>query len=261
MILDKIAADTRIRVEKAKQKISPEEMKEKALSMNGKPGFPFEKVFREPGLHFICEVKKASPSKGLIAEDFPYVEIAQSYEKAGASAVSVLTEPHFFQGSNEYLKEIRGKISIPILRKDFTVDPYQIYEARVIGADAVLLIAALLTGAQIQEYLHICDSLGLSALVEVHDEIELMTAVNAKARLIGVNNRNLKDFTVNLGNSLHLRELAPREIPFIAESGIRTSEDVARLYEKGVNGILVGETLMRARDKGEMLRKLAQGCA
>ncbi|MDO4275754.1 MAG: indole-3-glycerol phosphate synthase TrpC [Eubacteriales bacterium] len=261
MILNKIAADTRIRVEEAKRSVSPEEMKEKALSMNVRTGFPFEKVFREPGLHFICEVKKASPSKGLIAEDFPYVEIARSYEKAGAAAVSVLTEPHFFQGSNEYLREIRANISIPILRKDFTVDPYQIFEAKVIGADAVLLIASLLSGAEIQEYQYICDSLGLSALVEVHDETELMTAVNAKARLIGVNNRNLKDFTVNLGNSLHLRELAPKEIPFIAESGIRTSEDVARLYEKGVNGILVGETLMRARDKGDMLRKLAGGCS
>ncbi|MDC7289704.1 indole-3-glycerol phosphate synthase TrpC [Blautia schinkii] len=259
MILDKIAADTRIRVEEAKKAVSPEEMKARALQMNSSTGFPFEKVFQAPGLHFICEVKKASPSKGLIAADFPYVEIAREYERAGAGAISVLTEPHFFQGSNEYLREIRGAVSLPILRKDFTIDSYQIYEAKTIGADAVLLIAALLDGAAIQEYIYLCDILGLSALVEVHDESELMTAVHAGARLVGVNNRNLKDFTVNLGNSLRLRELAPRKIPFIAESGIKTSEDVARLYNKGVNGILVGETLMRAQDKGAMLRTLAAG--
>lgn len=260
MILDKIAADTRIRVEEAKKKISLEEMKARAQKCGSDTHFPFEKVFQSPGLHFICEVKKASPSKGLIAEDFPYVEIARAYERAGAGAVSVLTEPHFFQGSNDYLQEIRKEISIPILRKDFTIDAYQIYEAKTIGADAVLLIAALLDGAEIQEYIHLCDTLGLSALVEVHDESELMTAVHAGARLIGVNNRNLKDFTVNLNNSLHLRELAPKEIPFIAESGIRSSEDVARLYSRGVNGILVGETLMRAPDKEAMLKTLAGGC-
>lgn len=261
MILDKIAADTRIRVEEAKRAVPFEEMKARALALCSTPSFPFEKVFQAPGLHFICEVKKASPSKGLIAADFPYVEIAKEYERAGAAAVSVLTEPHFFQGSNEYLREIRNAVSIPILRKDFTIDAYQIYEAKTIGADAVLLIAALLDGAAIQEYLYLCDSLGLSALVEVHDESELMTAVHAGARLIGVNNRNLKDFTVSLNNSLRLRNMAPGEIPFIAESGIKTSEDVSRLYHKGVNGILVGETLMRAEDKGAMLRTLASGCA
>lgn len=207
-------------------------------------------------MQFICEVKKASPSKGVIAQDFPYVDIAREYERAGAGAVSVLTEPEFFQGSPRYLKEIRKQVSIPLLRKDFIIDPYQIYQAKVLGADAVLLIVSILDQAAIREYLGICDSLGLSALVEAHDEKELEQALEAGARVIGVNNRNLKDFTVDIENSIRLRSKAPEKIAFVAESGIACRQDVQRLEEARVNGVLIGETLMRSPDKKAMLDRL-----
>ena len=215
-----------------------------------------EKKLKEPGIHFICEVKKASPSKGVIAEHFPYLEIAEEYEKAGASVISCLTEPKYFQGSDAYLKEIAGKVSIPVLRKDFTVDPYQIYEAKVLGASMVLLICSLLDTDVIAEYLSLCDNLGLSALVEVHDEEEMESALKAKARIIGVNNRNLKDFTVDIHNSTRLRALAPEDKIFVAESGIKTSGDIRELEEAKVNAVLIGETLMRSKDKSRMLKML-----
>lgn len=256
MILDKIAADTRIRVEQAKQQVSWDTVKAQAQSMDKDTGFPFEQMLKGEEIQFICEVKKASPSKGLIAPEFPYVEIAKEYEAAGAGAISVLTEPHFFQGSPRYLQEIRREVKTPLLRKDFTVDPYQIYEAKLLGADAVLLICALLDMVTIGDYIDICDSLGMSALVEVHDESEMDTAIRAGARVIGVNNRNLKDFTVDINNSIRLRSLAPSVISFVAESGIKTAQDVQRLREHKVNGVLVGETLMRSRDKKKMLDEL-----
>ena len=259
MILNQIAADTRIRVEKAKQKVSLSEICEKAVKMNANTGFPFEQTLKKPGIHYICEVKKASPSKGVIAEEFPYLDIAREYEKAGAAAISCLTEPKYFQGKNEYLQEIAGEVRIPVLRKDFTVDEYMIYEAKLLGASAVLLICALLDAETLKRYLDICDTLGLSALVEVHDEVEMESAMEAGARVIGVNNRNLKDFTVDIGNSIRLRNMAPREVLFVAESGIKTAEDIEELRRANVNGVLIGETLMRSADKRRMLEELNGG--
>ena len=207
--------------------------------------FPFEKALRGNDIAFICEVKKASPSKGVIAEDFDYVKIAKDYEKSGAAAVSVLTEPHWFKGSDSYLREIANAVKIPLLRKDFTVDEYMIYEAKVLGASAVLLIVAILDEATLKRYIEIAHSIGLSALVEVHDEGEIKTALKAGARVIGVNNRDLKTFEVDISLSERLRGLVPSEVIFVAESGIKTREDIARLREIGTDAVLVGETLMR----------------
>lgn len=256
MILNKIAEDTRKRVKKQKEEVSFEKVKAAAAAMKADTGFPFEKALKSAGIQFICEVKKASPSKGVIAEDFPYIQIAREYEAAGAAAISVLTEPNFFLGSPDYLKEIRKEVSIPLLRKDFTIDAYQIYEAKTLGADAVLLIAALLDMVTLGDYIDICDDLGLSALVEVHDEKEMETALAAGARVIGVNNRNLKDFTVDIGNSICLRNLAPERCVFVAESGIRTRADIQELETAKVDGVLIGETFMRSPDKRAELNKL-----
>ena len=259
MILDKIAADTKLRVEKAKRKVPYSEICRRAMSMDANTGFPFEKALAGPGIHYICEVKKASPSKGVIAQDFPYLEIAKEYEKAGASAISCLTEPKYFQGKDAYLKEITENVSIPVLRKDFTIDEYMIYEAKTLGASVVLLICALLDTETLKRYIKVADRLGLSALVEVHDEEEMQSAIEAGARVIGVNNRNLKDFTVDIGNSIRLRSLAPENVLFVAESGIKTAEDIAKLREAKVNGVLIGETLMRSPDKKAALEELNGG--
>ena len=256
MILDEIAEKTRIRVAGAKQKISPEEMKQKALACEIDREFPFEKELRKKGISFICEVKKASPSKGIIAEKFDYRSIAESYEEAGAGAISVLTEPEYFKGSIEYLKEIAENVKIPLLRKDFTVDEYMIYEAKAAGASIVLLICAILDEETLKRYIEIADSLGLSALVEAHDEDEIQMALRAKARIIGVNNRNLKDFTVDIHNGIRLREMVPQDVLFVAESGIRTREDIEELEKAHVNGVLIGETFMRAENKKAMLAEL-----
>lgn len=256
MILDEIAEKTRIRVAGAKQKISPEEMKQKARACEIDREFPFEKELRKKGISFICEVKKASPSKGIIAEKFDYRSIAESYEEAGAGAISVLTEPEYFKGSIEYLKEIAEDVKIPLLRKDFTVDEYMIYEAKAAGASIVLLICAILDEETLKHYIEIADSLGLSALVEAHDEEEIQMALRAKARIIGVNNRNLKDFTVDIHNGIRLREKVPQDVLFVAESGIRTREDIEELEKVHVNGVLIGETFMRAENKKAMLAEL-----
>ena len=221
-----------------------------------KGSFAFEKALRKDGISFICECKKASPSKGLIAPEFPYLQIAEEYEAAGADCISVLTEPKWFLGSDEYLKEIADAVSIPCLRKDFTVDEYMIYEAKVLGASAVLLICSILGKSEIREYLQICDELGLSALVETHDEREVQMALDAGAHVIGVNNRNLKDFSVNTDNSRRLRELIPSEVLFVSESGVQTAEDVAALRAIGADAVLIGETLMRAADKKAKLAEL-----
>ena len=221
--------------------------KPSAVTVPGPVPFRFERALGAPGdIHFICECKKASPSKGLIAPDFPYLEIAKQYEAAGASAISVLTEPKWFLGSDDYLREIAAEVQTPCLRKDFTVDPYMIYEAKLFGASAVLLICALLDTKTLASYIEIADSLGLSALVEAHDEAEVASAAAAGARIIGVNNRNLKDFTVDIHNSIRLREHAPAGTIFVAESGIRTPKDVETLRRNGVNAVLIGEQLMRA---------------
>lgn len=254
-ILDKLAEHAKERVEEAKQNISLSEICRMAMSMP-KGDFAFENALRSEDISFICECKKASPSKGLIAEDFPYLQIAKDYEAAGADCISVLTEPRWFLGSNEYLKEIAASVNIPCLRKDFTVDEYMIYEAKTLGASAVLLIVSLLSETQLREYIKICDELGMSALVEIHDEKEALTAINAGARLIGVNNRNLKDFSVDTENSKRLRNLIPRNILFVSESGVKTASDVQTLREIGADAVLVGETLMKAKNKCEKLKEL-----
>lgn len=257
-ILDELAAYAKLRTERAKEIRSLDTLREKALSLP-KLNFEFEKALKKPGISFICECKKASPSKGLIAPDFPYLQIAKEYEEAGAACISVLTEPKWFMGKDEYLKEIASAVKIPCLRKDFTVDEYMIYEARLLGASAVLLICSILTENQIRDYIAVCDILGLSALVEVHDEEEMKTALNAGARIIGVNNRNLKDFTVDNENSRRMRKLVSEGILFVSESGVRTAEDVLALRQIGVDAVLIGETLMRAADKKEKLKELGGG--
>ena len=254
-ILDELAETARKRVAEAKKKISLEEIKEKALSLP-KGNFEFEKALHKNDIAFICECKKASPSKGLIAPDFAYVKIAKEYELAGADCISVLTEPSRFLGSDNYLKEIAEAVKTPCLRKDFTVDSYMIYEAKVLGAKAVLLICSILTEEQIRDYINICDELGISALVETHDENEVKNAIRAGARIIGVNNRNLKDFSVDTENSRRMRELVPKDIIFVSESGVKSAEDVAKLRETGANAVLIGETLMRAEDKTAKLKEL-----
>ena len=254
-ILDQLAAHARERTEQAKRKIPLGELKQQAFSLP-KGYFALESALKKPGISFICECKKASPSKGLIAPDFPYLQIAKDYEAAGADCISVLTEPKWFLGSDEYLKEIAGAVAIPCLRKDFTVDEYMIYEAKVLGASAVLLICSILSEEQIKEYIGVCDQLGLSALVEAHDESEVQTALDAGARIIGVNNRNLKDFSVDTDNSRRLRNLIPRNVLFVSESGVGSAEDVANLREIGADAVLVGETLMRASDKKAKLDEL-----
>lgn len=257
-ILEQLAEHAAYRTEQAKKNLPPAEIKNQALSMK-KGDFAFEKALQKPGVSFICECKKASPSKGLIAPEFPYLEIARGYEDAGADAVSVLTEPKWFLGSDTYLREIAAAVSIPCLRKDFTVDEYMIYEAKLLGASAVLLICSILSEAQIREYLAVCDTLGLSALVEAHDEAEVDMALAAGARIVGVNNRNLKDFTVDTENSRRLRERIPQKVLFVSESGVSGPEDVKKLGQIGVDAVLVGEALMRALDKKRMLLKL-RGC-
>lgn len=259
MILETIAQANRERYEKTMQTVSLEEIKQKAFAMGINDEFPFEKALEKNGISYICEVKKASPSKGIIAEDFPYVQIAKEYENAGASAISVLTEPQWFKGDNRFLQEISQNVKIPILRKDFTVCEYQIYEAKVIGASAVLLICALLDTDTIREWIKICDTLGLSALVEAHTEEEVQSALDAGARIIGVNNRNLKDFTVDITTCTRLRSLVPKDILFVGESGIKTSEDIENLRKAEVNGVLIGETLMRSDNKKQALAELNCG--
>lgn len=256
MILDKLADHARERVAADKQKIPLEQMKELALAANEREAGCFEQVLRDDGLSFICEVKKASPSKGIISEDFPYMQIAAEYEAAGADCISCLTEPKWFLGSDEIFSEIRRSVQTPMIRKDFTVDEYQIYQAKTLGADAVLLICALLDTKTIAGYLELCDSLGLSALVEAHDGNEIQSAVDAGARLIGVNNRNLKDFSVDFSNAARLRDQIPANCLYVAESGVKTVEDVAALHRISADAVLMGEVLMRAENKAELLNQM-----
>ncbi|MCC8060721.1 MAG: indole-3-glycerol phosphate synthase TrpC [Clostridiales bacterium] len=254
-ILQELAAYAAVRVERDKERIPFSEMKRRALALP-RGSFRFENALKEPGLSFICEVKKASPSKGLIAPDFPYLDIARAYEEGGATAVSCLTEPKWFLGSDAIFEEIRGAIGLPMIRKDFTVDAYQIYQARCMGADAVLLICALLEETTVREYLAICDELGLTALVETHNEAEIAMALAAGARVIGVNNRNLKNFTVDFSNAARLRSLIPADRVFAAESGVSSVEDAVSLRAIGADAVLVGEFLMRADDPQELLKEL-----
>lgn len=253
-ILTRIANRTRERIAKEEQEIPVEVLKEKIVTMPSAPDF--YKALKKDGMSFICEVKKASPSKGVIAEDFPYTEIAMDYEKAGAAAISCLTEPFWFMGLDRYVEEIAGKVSIPILRKDFTINEYMIYQARAMGASAVLLICAILTDEELKGYRELAESLGMHALVETHDEEEIKRAVDSEAKIIGVNNRDLRTFTVDVNTSLRLKKLVPDDKVFVSESGIKTPEDVKRLYDNHTDAVLIGETLMRADDKKAMLDNL-----
>lgn len=256
-ILEEIAGRARERVSAGKLSVPIEKMISMAKVVGTCPSF--EDALRAEGISFICEVKKASPSKGIIAGDFPYLEIASDYEKAGAAAISVLTEPFYFKGENRFLWEIAEEVDIPILRKDFTVDSYMIYEAKALGASAVLLICSILDSGELKSYIELAHELGLSALVEAHDEAEILMAIEAGARIIGVNNRDLKSFKVDMRNSIRLRRLVPGDIIFVSESGIQTAGDVAVLNESGVDAVLIGETLMRSKDKKAELDRMKGG--
>ena len=256
MILDKIIEATKIRVAQEKQVESPESVKTAALALPSDTGFPFEAALRQQDFNFICEVKKASPSKGIIAEHFPYLDIAKEYEIAGAAAISVLTEPDFFKGDKKYLQEIANTVKIPVLRKDFIIDEYQIYQAKVWGASAILLICACLDVPTLTKFRELADSLGLSSLVEAHDEAEVQMAIDCGARIIGVNNRNLKDFTVDVQNSVRLRNLVQDDVIFVSESGLETPEDIQVLRDNNIGVALMGETFMRSPNKVEKLAYL-----
>jgi len=256
LILDTIVEATKIRVAQEKQVESPEAVKAAALALPSDTGFPFEAALRQQDFNFICEVKKASPSKGIIAEHFPYLDIAKEYEMAGAAAISVLTEPDFFKGDKKYLQEIASTVKIPVLRKDFIIDEYQIYQAKVWGASAILLICACLDVPTLTKFRELADSLGLSSLVEAHDEKEVQMAIDCGARIIGVNNRNLKDFTVDVQNSVRLRNLVQDDVIFVSESGLETTEDIQVLRDNNIGVALMGETFMRSPNKVEKLAYL-----
>jgi indole-3-glycerol phosphate synthase len=258
-MLDEIVEKTRERLTESKESKSLDQLKEEVQKLEVTQDFPFKKALSGDEISIIAEVKRASPSKGLIAEDFDYLTIAKEYEEAGASAISVLTEPYFFKGSNDYLKEIAQSVSIPVLRKDFVIDEYMIWEAKALGASAVLLIVSILSIVELKKFLDLAHDLGLSAIVETHDGDEIRTAVNVGAEIIGVNNRDLTDFTVNIENSINLRRCVSGDVLFISESGIKTPEDVRKLKENNVDAVLIGETLMKSDDKKSMILELKNG--
>ena len=254
-ILDTIAEYSMLRVKTDKRAIPQERLRKKAELMKGRD-HRFLEALRKPGLSFICEIKKASPSKGIISESFPYLDIAKEYENAGADCVSCLTEPKWFKGSDNIFRQVRARIDTPMIRKDFTVDEYQIYQAKCMEADAVLLICSILDDARLKDYLSLCKELGLDALVEAHNEKEIESAVKADARIIGVNNRNLKDFSVDFTNALKLRSMIPKDTVYVAESGVKNADDAKRIKETGADAVLIGEAFMRAYDKAALLREM-----
>ncbi len=260
-ILDQLAAHARQRVAADQAENSLDVLQAQCQALGRADGARFRAALAKPGLSFICEVKKASPSKGVIDQDFPYRDIARDYEYAGADAISCLTEPKWFLGSDQIFTDIRQAVDTPMLRKDFTVDAYQLYQARIMGADCVLLLCALLDTGTLERYLGICEELGLSALVEAHDEKEIASAVAAGAEIIGVNNRNLKDFSVNFDNAARLRDQIPPGMLYVAESGVKTPADAAAVKAMGADGVLIGEALMRAKDKGAMLAALREAAS
>ena len=259
-ILEEIAAKTRERIQEEKRRIPQADLMEKIYERRERSAgqFRFYKALKKQGMSYICEVKKASPSKGMIASDFPWMQIAREYEAAGASAVSCLTEPYYFLGADRYLKEIAEAIDIPVLRKDFTVDSYMICQAAALGASAVLLICALLDDGQLKEYREMAEEFGMDALVEAHDQEEMERALKSGARIIGVNNRDLRTFQVDVENSIRLRKMAPENVLFVSESGIRTPGDIRKLRENKVDAVLIGETLMRSDDKRLELEELKE---
>lgn len=255
MILDDIVRATKIRLEVQRMKMPPQQVKESALKLPANEDFPFKKALSKKGLSFICEVKKASPSKGVIAEDFHYLDIAKEYEMAGADAVSVLTEPDFFKGNNRYLSEIAKEITTPCLRKDFIISEYQIYEAKILGARAILLICAILNDEELKSYLDLAHSLGLSALVETHDKTEVDRAVKIGAEIIGVNNRNLKTFDVSLETTKELFKYIPEGKVKVSESGIHSEKDIEFVKKCGADAVLIGEAFMRSENKQDLLKR------
>lgn len=252
MILDELVNSTKERYKDIKDNL--DYIKDLANKRKYK-NVSFYDAINKKGISFICEIKKASPSKGIISEDFKYKEIAKQYNQI-ADVISVLTEPTRFLGSKEILSDVKSLVDIPVLRKDFIIYPYQIYEAKAIGADAILLIVAILDEKELKEYLDLAHSIGLGCLVEAHDETEVMTAIKVGAKVIGVNNRNLKDFTIDMNNSIRLRNLAPKDIKFVSESGIKTREDIVKLESNDVDAVLIGETLMRSADPIKMIKEL-----
>ncbi len=253
MILDKIVEKTKERYIDKLDKI--EDIKKLAAKRAILNPNSFYDAIGKKGISFICELKKASPSKGIIKEDFNYLDIAKEYNKC-ADIISCLTEPFFFLGSDEYLTNVKMNVNIPVLRKDFILYEYQIYEAKAIGADAILLIVAILDKDTLKKYIDIAHSIGLGVLVEAHDLDEINIAIEAKAKVIGVNNRNLKDFTVDINNSINLRKAVDKDILFVSESGIKNRNDIKRLEENNVNAVLIGETLMRSNNILDEVRKL-----
>ena len=264
MILDELANLTRARIEKQKLDYTPRDIERDAEILAAKDkeilgfDYPFEKALASNGLSIISEVKKASPSKGVIAEEFPYLDIAKEYEASGADAISCLTEPDRFKGNDVYLQSIVMEVTIPVLRKDFTIDPYMIYQAKLMGASAILLIAAILSDEELKNFYEIADRLGLACLFEAHDEVEVDRCLNAGARILGVNNRNLKDFKVDINNSIRLRNMVPKDVIFVSESGIEKPEDVKALKENGTDAVLIGEMLMRSSDKTGLIKALKE---
>lgn len=256
MILDDIAAHTRKRLEELKASGYYAKVHEKAEAFTPDAARPFEENLARPGLSFICELKKASPSKGTISEDFPYLAIAKEYEEAGAAAISCLTEPKWFKGSIEYLEEVAGAVSLPVLRKDFIVDECQIEEAALAGASAILLIAAILTDEELGNFREKAERFGLSVLAEAHDAEEIRRVAAAGAKIIGVNNRNLKDFTIDLGTAERLRKYVPKDALYVAESGMTSEAAVRRMHEAGADAVLIGEMLMRDRNRKTLLRQM-----
>lgn len=259
-ILNKILARKAEEVAERRLRVTLDELVAQVADLPPTRGFAaaLESTISDGRAAVIAEVKKASPSQGVIRADFDPAAIARSYEMGGASCLSVLTDADFFQGSEAFLHQARAACALPVLRKDFTIDPYQVYEARVIGADAILLIVAALDDSALLEMALIAAELDLDVLVEVHDEAELERALEISAPLIGVNNRNLRNFEVSLDTSLRLRELVPPNRLLVAESGIRTRGDVERLRSAGVNAFLVGEAFMRGADPGTQLATLFQ---
>ncbi len=257
MILEEIVSDNLQELEARRREFPLAEVKQVALKQP--PPLDFASALRGDHIRLIAEVKKASPSRGVIRPDFNPVDIALTYAANGASAISVLTEAKYFQGSLEYLRDIGKALNkkLPLMRKDFIHDPYQVYESRAYGADSLLLIVAILTPEKLGELLVLSNELGMSCLVEVHDEAELEIAIGSGTGIIGINNRDLKTFTVDLGTTGRLRPLVPSDRIVVSESGIKNRNDIEKLGEMGVNAVLIGESLISALDIAAKMKELS----
>jgi len=254
MILNKIIEEKRKELKHSKSSASLKEIRKRIGDAGNNRGF--KKSLENDSINIIAEIKKASPSKGIIREDFNPVEIAEIYQDHGAVAISVLTDKKYFQGDIEYLNQIRKNVSLPLLRKDFIIDEYQLYEAKAFGADAVLLIAAVLDKNQLTEYMELSKEIGLENLVEVHSFKDLEKAIYSEAEIIGINNRDLQTFEVSLKTTLEMAKEIPENKVIVSESGINSHDDILELQKNGVNAFLIGEALMREKDIGKKLKEL-----